>query len=582
MKKLISTFIGAVTIALIQPQVVLGQENSSLQELKEQAQEFTVKIEPPSGEWGSGAIVGQNGSTYYVLTASHVVNEVVEGEELFLQAFDGEQYHEYQVDVAKREFLPNNVDLALIQFESDRQYTSAIISQYNYPLYEHRDYQNNAAKDAEESKQHVFISGYPLGMEAWKICQGQQPAKACQQPVFSPGFLFDDSATAISQPSISNPEDNFGGYELIYTNLTYPGMSGGAVLDSQGRLIGIHGRADGRNIGREDEVLSRYLDEVGENELAIKIGLSLGLPIESFLSSPSGSAISGYLQLEDTAPPTVELTDTASIEAPLLVTDAENPYHWIEQGNRLWRIGEPSRARGSFEQAIALQSDLYLAWFAKGFTLGFDRQYDKALEACDRAVELNVTPNEVKYESYRCQAGALQQLNRPEEALTALDRALEIDPGNPADTVLKGELNFALGKYDLALESLDTAVAMRKTQNLVDSALIYNNRALVKLELGQLDPALADVEQAIATDANFAPAYRNQGLILETMERNEESLTAYDRALELDPNDYNTWTNKGFALYKLQRIDEAKQAFEKALEIDPSYQPAIDNLEAIQ
>ena len=286
--------------------------------------------------------------------------------------------------------------------------------------------------------------------------------------MFSTGFLFDNSATAISQPSISNPEGNFGGYELIYTNLTYPGMSGGAVLDTQGRLIGIHGRADGRNVGWEDEVLSRYLDEVGENELAIKIGMSLGLPIDSFLDSPSGSRISSYLEVEDTTPPTIELTNVEKIEAPQLVTDRENPYHWIEKGNRLWRINQPSQARGSFDKAIALQDDLYLAWFAKGFTLGFDEQYARALEACERAIELNVTPNDVKYESYRCKAGALQQLNRPEEALTALEKAIEVDDNNSADTMLEGELNFALGKYDLALESLDTAVEMRKTQNLAD------------------------------------------------------------------------------------------------------------------
>lgn len=581
MKNFVSTIIGAVAIALIQPQVTLAQESLSLPELKQQSQQFTVKIETP-GEPGSGVIVGQNGNTYYVLTASHVVSGVVEGEELFLFAFDGEKDNKYKLNVSKIEFLPNNMDLALIQFESDRQYATATISKYDYPLYEHRDYQSNAAGEAEESKQHVFVSGWPLNIKDWDICQGQQPAEYCQQPVFSAGFLFDNSATAVSQPNVANSDDDFGGYELIYTNLTYPGMSGGAVLDSQGRLIGIHGRADGRKIGREDEVLSQYLDEEGKSDVSIKIGMSLGLPIKSFLNSPPGSQIYSYLNVEDTAPPTIDLTNVESIEAPLVVTDRENPYHWIEKGNRLWRIGEPSIARGSFENAIALKEDLYLAWFAKGFMLGFDGQYALALEACDRAVELNVVPNEIKYESYRCKAGALQQLNRPEEALTALESALEVNSSNPADMMLKGELNFALGKYDLALESLDTAVNMRKTQNLADSALLYNNRALVKLELGQLDSALTDVEQAIATNTNFAPAYRNQALILETMDRNEESLAAYERALELDPNDRNTWTNKGFTLYKLQRISEAKQAFEEALKIDPNYQPALDNLEAIE
>ena len=33
------------------------------------------------------------------------------------------------------------------------------------------------------------------------------------------------------------------GYQLLYTNPTWPGMSGGAVLNSSGKLIGIHGKS---------------------------------------------------------------------------------------------------------------------------------------------------------------------------------------------------------------------------------------------------------------------------------------------------------------------------------------------------
>lgn len=560
MKYLLPTIFGAGMIALVQPHVTIAQ--TTIQpDIQTQVAKFTVKVNP-DGEWGSGAIIGKNGNVYYVLTARHVVNDIRSGEELWLITHDNQ---DHKVNVDATSLLPNNIDLALIQFTSKKNYPVATISNHDYRLYERRDYENNVVSNVEQDKQYLYVSGFPLVGE---------------KRVFNPGFLFDNSASAISAPDIANPDDNFGGYELIYTNLTHPGMSGGAVVDTAGRLVGIHGRGDGRVIGEEDEIIRKYLDEVGGDSVKIKVGLSLGLPIQSFLDWANNQPVNNYLAVE-TSPPNLKPSNIKSWQPPLSVKDQTNPYHWIEKGNQLWRIGRVAEARGSFEKAIALEENLYLAWFAKGFTLGFDRKFDRALEACNRAIELNVFPTKIKYESFRCKAGALQQLQRPEEALTALDQALTIDDHNSADWMLKGELNFAVGEYKSALLSLNRAVELRQTQKISPSPLLHNNRALVALELEEYDLALKDVEKAISIDVNFAPAWRNKGLILETSDRNEESLAAYDKALELDSQDYNTWTNRGFSLYKLERYQEAKQSFEKALEINPKYQPAINNLEAI-
>ena len=561
MKYFLPTILGTTAIAIVQPNLTLAQTNIQ-PDIQLNAAKFTVKVNP-DGEWGSGAIIGKNGNIYYVLTARHVVNDIRAGEELWLITHDNQ---DHRVNVEQINFLPNNIDLALIQFTSNKNYPIATISEYQYRLYERRDYDNQVISDVLADKQHLYVSGWPLNQA---------------QRVFNPGFLFDNSASAISAPDIANPDDNFGGYELIYTNLTHPGMSGGPVIDTAGRLVGIHGRGDGRIVGEEDEIIRQYLDEVGGDSVKIKVGLSLGIPIQSFLSWAAEQPIKDYLSIQSITPPKLQPTNIKSWQPPLSVTDPLNPYHWIEKGNQLWRIGRTAEARGSFDQAIKLKEDLYLAWFAKGFILGFDQQFERALAACDRAIELNVAPTNIKYESFRCKAGALHQLQRPTEALIALDQALTINSNNSADWMFKGELNFALGEYQSALLSLNRAVELRQTQNIAPSPLLHNNRALVALELAEYELALADVDQAISIDTNFAPAWRNKGLILETINRNEDSLVAYDQALKLDPQDYSTWTNRGFTLYKLQRFSAAKQSFEKALQINPNYQPAINNLKAI-
>jgi len=42
-------------------------------------------------------------------------------------------------------------------------------------------------------------------------------------------------------------------YEMVYTNITQKGMSGSPVIDTGGRLIGIHAAAEGDSISINQE-----------------------------------------------------------------------------------------------------------------------------------------------------------------------------------------------------------------------------------------------------------------------------------------------------------------------------------------
>lgn len=522
----------------------------------------TVTVKLLSSTPGSGVIIARQGNTYYVLTARHVVESILPGEEMAVLTHDGK---EHQVNTNNIQKLPDYLDLALVEFSAEEDYQVVTISSYQYPLYQTRDYELGFQDN--DHKPYVFVAGWAFNNP---------------KLVFNPGILFDNSASAISNPDILNPEkvtQDFRGYELTYTNLTSPGMSGGPVLDSNGRLIAIHGRADGKEIDENDQIIREYLVEAGLSSFRIKVGLSAGIPVQTFLNWATTQPIKAMIKIENTPPPILDSSLINNSWQPNLeVTSQDNPLYWLELGNQYWRLNRFSEAIAAFDQAIKINNQLSLSWFAKGFALGFQQEYEKAFGACARATQIQ--PDD--YNSWRCQAGALQQLQRYDAALEALNTAMGYNGKNPADWATKGELLFALQQYPEALSAFTEARKLRSSYGLPDSRVILNNQGLILLILAQPAEALLVLRQAIALDSNYATAWNNLGWALSDLGLYEESLEAYNQAIKINPNSANTWYNRGITLYQLQLDTEAKASFEQALRIDPNYQPALEAIEQLK
>ncbi len=127
----------------------------------------------------------------------------------------------------------------------------------------------------QDDRPWVFTAGWPKG-------------ESLRNPrfEFTPGKLFSSEHSSILAQNTASLTQ---GYEMVYTNSTQGGMSGGPVMDTQGRVVGIHGRGEGGEFG------------------GVQLGRSLGIPTNTLLGSLQLWGIEReWLQVETTPPPDLD------------------------------------------------------------------------------------------------------------------------------------------------------------------------------------------------------------------------------------------------------------------------------------
>lgn len=392
------------------------------------AKQVTVVV-AGAGSPGSGVLIKKVGNRYTVLTAWHVIKDTSASEVIEINTSDGE-WHESVRGSVKR---LGKIDMAVLTFESSASYEVASIGNI----------------EGVNSGNQIFVSGFPL------------PSSSVPVSLFR--FLKGD---VIANATVAIPD----GYQLLYSNPTLPGMSGGSVLNLQGQLVGIHGRSE-----RDDQVSMK----TGK---AVSTGTNQAVPISYFQQFDTGQAVVAATTKATTA-------DDYLAQTKLLLLQSGKEIEIIRLANR----------------ALSMQPST-LGYSYRGIGKSGLKDYQGALSDFRQAVAIN-PQNNVAYYNIGVMKSILGDKNG---AMLAYSKAIGINPQYARAYYNRGVIKQGFSDNQGAIA--DYSKSINHNPRFADA---YFNRGFVKGLEKDFSGAINDYNQSIKIKPVDPFAFRNRGLAKE-------------------------------------------------------------------
>ena len=355
----------------------------------------------PFGSSGSGVIIGKEGSTYYVLSANHIFLYPNDYRVVVRSKKPGEDAEILKLEIIYR--YPD-ADLAVFKFASVKQYKVAEIGE---------------ASQLRKNSQ-VYVGGWP-GVENRE------------------GFQF-------TPAKVTNPRaGDFLTYEpTVSGEGVYPGMSGGAVLNEAGQLMGIHvgvtKKVDGDGKG---VLVSTFLRDMPQQVSRVVVrSTRVALP------SPRPSPIRKN--------PTVTNTNTDNITASQ-IQEAESYYY---QGDEHDDREEFEQAIADLNQAIRLNPKLVNAYNLRGIVYRKQGKYDLAIADYNQAIQLNP-----KYaNAYNNRGLVYYNQGKSDLAIADYNQAIQLNPKLAHAYYNRGLTYKAKRNIEKAISDFEKAADLYKQQ----------------------------------------------------------------------------------------------------------------------
>lgn len=205
----------------------------------------------------------------------------------------------------------------------------------------------------------------------------------------------------------------------------------------------------------------------------------------------------------------------------------------------------------------------------RGFELSMANDSQGAMVFYDKAIMLNsrLAP------AYLNRAQTERTLGDTAAALEDCNKALELG-GSPEFLTMvftiRGSLKEELDDKQGAIEDYTSALIYNTTLEvnpIVFEAL--NNRALLRVAVGETSDAIKDLTEVIKLDPSSATAYHARANALKEIGDLAGALKDLDKSIELNGSDFGTFHDRAIVKSKLGNEDGAKADFDQSIRLNP-------------
>ncbi len=240
----------------------------------------------------------------------------------------------------------------------------------------------------------------------------------------------------------------------------------------------------------------------------------------------------------------------------------------LNLGETYFDLSRNEEALSSFAAADKLQPDHVPALLGMGKSQHRLGRFEDALVSFEKAIQ--IAPQD--HVALLFQGRTLIDLKRFQEAVHVLSKSVSLLSGRENNLQLGIALTY-LGRVDDALRALDTALNFEP--NLI-LALFHKSNLLRRA--GRLDEAFNAVKRAIDIKPDQAELWNSLGNIAKIRWQLHAARDAFEKALELNPTLESAVNNLGGVYKGLAEFDKARTYYEQSIKLSPKNLDFIGNL----